>query len=385
MPLMISAIIVFVSIYGFTNYYIGLRGYEYLESIIPSLNNKVYWIFFWIIVLSFIVGRFNSKLIPGFFQKTSNLIGSYWMAIMLYTLMLFLLLDVTRFIINHTNLKNIKMLQIQNINFYIGILIFACIPVVIIYGAYHARNINVNSYSIRIDKNTTTLKNLSVVFLSDIHLGNIVDNYQLEHIVNKINNLSPDIVLIGGDIIDDSIEPYIKQGMSQTFRKIKSKYGVYAILGNHDGTAGNQSDVIKYFEDGGMKVLVDQYAKIEDAFYIVGRADDGMPRGASKRKPLEEILKDINISLPIILMDHNPAKHFEAAQQSVDLQLSGHTHGGQFFPFTLITKMIYENDWGYLKKDNFQLIVSSGSGTWGPPIRIGSSSEIVEVNIEFRK
>ena len=110
-----------------------------------------------------------------------------------------------------------------------------------------------------------------------------------------------------------------------------------------------------------------------------------MPRGSSKRKPLEEILKDTDRALPIILMDHNPEKLFEAVQQNVDLQLSGHTHGGQFFPATLVPKIIYEKDWGYLKKDNFQLIVSSGVGTWGPPIRIGSNSEIVQVNIGFRK
>lgn len=193
------------------------------------------------------------------------------------------------------------------------------------------------------------------------------------------------MVLLGGDIIDDSIGPYIKQNMSETLKKIKSTYGVYAVLGNHDGTARKQTNVVNNLEAGGMKVLLDEYVKVDDSFYLVGRVDNNMPRGGSKRKSLEEILQDVDKSLPIILMDHNPAKFREAKQQNVDLQLSGHTHGGQFFPISLITKNIFATDWGYLKKDNFQLIVSSGAATWGPPLRIGTNSEIVKVNIKFRK
>lgn len=304
---------------------------------------------------------------------------------MLYAILLWLIFDLAGLILTHSGLSSLMGMPIPSFNLYGKMAALIGIIGIMAYGTYHARNIKINSYDIIIPKNCTTLKNLNVVFLSDTHLGNIVNNKHLEHMVDKINSLSPDIVLFGGDIIDDSMNSYLEQNMSKTLGKIKSAYGIYGVLGNHDGAARDQINVINNLAAGGMRVLVDQYIKINESFYLAGRVDNSMPRGGSSRKPLEEILKDVDQSLPVILMDHSPAKFKEAREQNVDLQLSGHTHGGQFFPNTLVTKTIFATDWGYLKKDNFQLIVSSGAATWGPPLRLGTNSEIVKVNITFKK
>ncbi len=127
-----------------------------------------------------------------------------------------------------------------------------------------------------------------------------------------------------------------------------------------------------------------QLENINDEFYLIGREDREIDRFSSKhRLKLEDILKNTRNDLPKILLDHTPFKLEEAAENNIDLQLSGHTHHGQFFPGNLITKMIYEVSWGYLKKNQTHYYVSCGVGTWGPPVRIGSVSEIVNIKIKF--
>ncbi|HWI54984.1 MAG TPA: metallophosphoesterase, partial [Desulfobacteria bacterium] len=124
---------------------------------------------------------------------------------------------------------------------------------------------------------------------------------------------------------------------------------------------------------------------VADSFYIVGRDDKSGSRFTGhKRKNLQDIISAVDRSLPVIVMDHQPTNLGETERAGVDLQVSGHTHRGQLFPNHLITRRIYEVDYGYLRKGNLNVIVSSGYGTWGPPIRVGSVAEIVDINVEFR-
>lgn len=331
---------------------------------------------------SIFLGRVNKKILPQPVKNLFNLLGSYWLVIMCYAILFFLFTDLVIIILPCLGLYDIISYHIPNLYLYWITAVIIFIIGAILYGTYNAKNIKVNTYDITIPKKSP-IKNLNIVFLSDIHLGNKVNNKRLKQIVDKINSLNPDMVIIGGDIIDDTIGPYIKQNMSETLKKIRAPYGVYAVLGNHDGNYKGQTNVVKNLEAGGMKVLLDEYVKINDSFYLVGRMDNNMPRGGPKRKNLAEILEGVDASLPVMVIDHNPAKFMEAKKQNADLQLSGHTHAGQFFPISLVTKSIFATHWGYLKMDNFHLIVSSGAATWGPPLRIGSHSEIVKVNIEF--
>ncbi len=379
----VLVIIIAISVFGAASYYTGLRTYQYLAEFIPFMNNKVYWVLFWLIATSFIFGRINIKVIPQFVKNAFNLVGSYWLTVMMYSIILFVIIDLALLLIGFTRFKEAQVFKLQHFNLYIGISLLVIITAVLIYGTYNARDVKVKAYDIKISKKTGSVQKLHVVMFSDTHLGAINNNSKLEAIVEKVNSLKPDIVLLGGDLIDDSIQPYIEQGMAGTFKKLNAKYGVYGILGNHDGLGGKVQDVVQGFEAGGIKVLRDQYVKVDKSFYIVGREYGTMGRAGTKRKPLAEVLVGVDKSLPVILLDHNPSKLTEAQEQHIDLQLSGHTHAGQLFPANLITKKIYEMDWGYLKKGGLQLIVSSGAATWGPPVRLGSNSEILEINIIF--
>ena len=203
--------------------------------------------------------------------------------------------------------------------------------------------------------------------------------------VTEINDLKPDLVLLAGDIIDDRIKPFEQNNMSQYFLNIKATYGVYGILGNHELFGGDINEIVAAYKKAGINCLVDEVTKIDNSFYIVGRNDLSSSKNGFSRKTLEELLKNVDKALPIIVMDHQPTHLEEGESNGIDIQFSGHTHAGQFFPNNLITHAIFEKDWGYLKKGKSSFIVSSGYGTWGPPIRIGTNSEIINSVIHFKR
>lgn len=174
--------------------------------------------------------------------------------------------------------------------------------------------------------------------------------------------------------------------MGDNFKRIKSVYGVYACLGNHDGMRSKVEDGVKVFNAAGINMVRDKAILINNSVYVIGRDDISLESSTNiKRKELSYITKDLDKSKPLLLMDHQPKNLGDAEMQGIDLQISGHTHRGQLFPANIVTSLIFELDYGYLEKNNSKYIVSSGYGTWGPPIRLGSRCEIVEINVKFKE
>jgi uncharacterized protein len=379
-------IIISILIFGGVNYYIGLRGWQGVGSLIPFLNNKVYWIVFWIIALSFILARLSGRFLPAYVGYYLDLIGGYWMAAMLYLLIVLPVVDIIKVVKRRVNFIPRGISENTVIKTYSGVLILFLLLCILIYGTWNAANIKVVHYDINIPKKAGDLKELKIAMVSDLHLGTIVDNSRLSKMVQKINELHPDIILMAGDIIDDKVAPFIKQNMGEILKELKAKNGVYAATGNHDYYGGDSEELIKSLEASGVKVLTDKYVKINDSFYVVGREDIAVESYYKRnRKPLKELLSDVDKALPVILIDHTPKNLQEPMENGADLQVSGHTHRGQLFPSQYITQSLFELDWGYLKKDNLNVVVSSGIGTWGPPIRIGNSSELVEIVLRFEE
>lgn len=264
-----------------------------------------------------------------------------------------------------------------------GLLTIILVTIILIYGSWNAGNPRVINYNIEISKEVKGLTSLKAVMVSDLHLGRTVDNGSLQKMVAKINELKPDLILMPGDIVQDS-DIFLEQNMVETLGGLKAKYGVFMSLGNHEYYGGSQKLVVDRLRAGGIQVLQDQYVKVDDSFYIMGREDPAVRRsGRGIRLTLSEITKGMDKDNPVILLNHQPIELEEARQQGVDLQVSGHTHRGQIFPANLITSRIFEEDWGYLKRETLQLIVTCGYGTWGPPLRIGNRPEIVNIDITF--
>ncbi|MDV4149649.1 metallophosphoesterase [Clostridium sp. AL.422] len=257
--------------------------------------------------------------------------------------------------------------------------------VVLIIGTYNARNSYVKSYDINIEK-AILEDSLNIVMVSDIHLGNIVKNDRLKSMVKEINNLNPDLVIIAGDIIDSDIEPFLNNNMAVEFSNLKSKYGTFATLGNHDIFTRKESEIVNILKENSVTILRDEVALVDNKFYIIGRDDITVNSISSNyRANLDKLTKDLDKSKPLIVIDHNPKYINESLNADIDLQLSGHTHKGQIIPGNIVTNKLFEVDYGYFKKDNLNVVVSSGYGTWGPPLRLGSRSEIIQINLGMKE
>lgn len=368
------------------NLYLGKKGWLFVNTAIPIVSSYLYWAMFIFIALSFVIARISKDRVPHFFEKFLNILGGYWLAAFLYFIILLGVIDIVKLILGIKRFEFIGAKTIQNIYYISNMGAIIIVAILLIYGTYNATNLKTTKYAIKISKDAGNLKKLNIVMLSDLHLGDIVDKQRLSKMVIKINELNPDIVILAGDIIDDYIQSFIDQEMGAEFKKIHSKYGVYAVFGNHEYYGGGVEKITYEYENSAnFNLLRDKTVKINNSFYLVGRDDLSSERYTkSKRKTMEELLIGTDKLLPIIVIDHQPVKFSEGEKAGVDLQFSGHTHSGQLLPANIITKRLFENDFGLLTKGTYNVVVSSGVGTWGPPIRIGTSSEIVQVEVEFK-
>lgn len=377
-------IISFMFVFGGLYYYVGLRVWQIFGSRISFIDIKAYWIVFAIFVLVTVVGLVRIKYLPDILRSRLYIIGSYWLAAMAYIIITLVMVDLIRFSDSWAGFLPQVVKSNPDFPLYMGLLFITSLIILMIYGTWNARQIKVTSYDIHIPKQAVSLDQLHIAMISDTHLG-MIDDKRHEKIIDTINSLNPDLVLIAGDITDD-IALFKKMGISNDFRTIRSTYGMYASLGNHEYMQKDLSVIMNQLEQAGMYVLRDENVKVAESFYLIGREDKSSRMVSGKaRKTLEELMLDMNLELPVIMLDHQPIDLEEAKDAGVDLQLSGHTHKGQFSPFNLITRRIFKKDYGYLKTESLQLIVTSGAATWGPPIRIGSSSEVVHIIISFGK
>lgn len=371
-----------LTLYGAINYYIALRGWQALGKLLPQGASVVWWCLLFLLAVSFFADALGGKYLPIAVVNVFTQIGSYWLAVMQYLLFFWLAVDLLRLAHRWTGFIPDVLKQFPVATCLVAVVLVAGI---IGYGTWNALHPRVRHYDIAVAKPAGSLQQLRVVMVSDIHMGNIVNGDRVLALVNKINSLNPDLVLLPGDLIDGDIGPFVRQNVPDILHMLKPKYGTFAAFGNHDYLGGDGEEAYRLLQEAGVTVLRDDFWKVDDSFYIVGRDDiTGQRFSGTRRQELSTLLEGVDRSLPVLLMDHQPYRLEEAQEQGVDLQLSGHTHHGQLFPYNLITKKIFEMDWGYLRKGDFQVIVTCGFGTWGPPVRLGNKPEILDVTIRFQ-
>ena len=373
---------VFFTVYAAINYYIFIRGWQSL-ALLPQLR-IIYLVIFLIISLSFIISKFLSEYFPSFIYNLLQWIGSFWFAFMLYFILFIILFDLLRLSNHFFNFYPSTVLNNYDA-WKLGILVSVIfITFVIVFAGYvNTRIINIKDLDIILKKGSSPLNELKIVSFADIHLTPMNNEKLLSDIIDKVNSLNPDIVLIPGDFADEKTEWLEGRGIGKAFLRLKPKYGVYACTGNHEYIVGI-NNIKKFISDHNINLLQDEYILIDSSFYLAARDDRSKKQFTGKdRKSLNEILEGREKDYPLILMDHTPFGLEEAEKNNVDLQLSGHTHHAQMFPLNYLTQIIYEKDRGYLKKGNSQYYVTCGVGTWGPPVRTGSKTEIVNINVRF--
>ena len=306
--------------------------------------------------------------------------GNSGIFVLLYLVMLFLLLDIARW----THLIPKEWL-FSNGRSAMGILAL----MVCIFGYGYIHYLDKVRMPLEI-KTTKPIKSeerrMKIVLLSDLHLGYHNRRTEFRKWVDKINNEHPDLILIGGDIIDISVRPLLEERMAEEFLRLKAP--VLACLGNHEYYSG-EPKAQQFYREAGITLLRDSVATIGN-LRIIGRDDRTNPH----RKSLKEIIasaetgkkpaepREKPAKAPFtILLDHQPYHLEEAEQNGIDFQFSGHTHHGQVWPISWITDALYEDAYGSLQKGNTHYYVSSGMGIWGGKFRIGTQSEYVVLTI----
>ncbi len=367
---LVTALIFLVIFSGFTLY-------RWVKSVYCLINSVGYWVTYGIITVSITAVFFLSKIPNTPLPRFIIMFGYYGLGFFLYFILFINLISLILFILK--GLRVVKSDKSSRACLSAVIVCFSLVIGISTYGMINASDIDKVSYSVTLDaERAENTKGFKIALISDLHLGHSIGADRLEEIVGEINKTDSDIVCIAGDIFDgDMTAVSEKDRVKEIFRSIKSNFGVYACFGNHD--AGDDfNEMAAFIADSNITLLEDEYRVIDSRLILVGRRDSS-PIGTNGIERKDVILPQNN-TLPVIVLDHQPGNIGEYGSET-DLILSGHTHLGQMIPFNIIVNMMYDASYGYYRADESspQVIVSSGVGTWGPALRIGSDNEIVEI------
>ncbi|MDR0692349.1 MAG: metallophosphoesterase [Prevotellaceae bacterium] len=378
----IPVFVVVLGIYLLINVYVFVRGWQALE--IGMRHRWIYATVAPLLIFSFIGAQFLKQLFDSPVIDFFWLLGSLWLAVLLYLFLSVALIDLVRVILRGFGEKPAELYaHYGTIKFALFCLLTIGAVALLSVGYYNATRPEVNTVNIEINKRAAGRNSLNIVMASDLHLGCINGRSALQRWVNTINDLQPDIVLLPGDVFDDNPASVERKKLGNILEEIKAPLGVYFAPGNHE-SYGNLPRAVEYLKAHRVHVLLDEVVLVDSSFYVAGRLDRSSERNGVMRKSLQDLLETaLDNEKPVFLLDHQPVGLNEAMEAGIDLQVSGHTHRGQLWPFSLLTKRIYELDWGYRQKGNTHFYVSQGVGTWGPPVRLGTRSEIVQLKVRF--
>jgi len=318
------------------------------------------------------------RYVDGSFFYYLVMVAEYYLPVMLYLFLFYLLVDLGLFILKKMRLVSLKSLETHKFKMVLFGLIMLLVTIIMFKGIYNFNNTAIRKYTIEADKKSSNISRLKIAMTADFHLSDVTHKYFMHQFIEKINALEPDIVFLVGDIVESDQSSVKMRYFEQQIRKINSKYGVYGVEGNHDIYRSNHS--YDFIQNSNIKLIRDTVLNIDNSFQLIGRRD----RHHRDRKTVVELLKNATNTLPVFLLDHQPYHLENAHQQGIDVQFSGHTHHGQLFPLNYITEMIYELSWGHRKINNTHFFVTCGAQGWGPQVKTGSKSEIMEVIVNFR-
>ena len=371
---------IFFTVYGLLNFYIFLRGWQSLAAIEPA---RPYYIgLFLFLGLSFLGGRLLERFWPSPVSAALIWAGSYWFGAILYFILALVFLDLLR-LTNaivpwfpssvNTGYPVVKAWLAGGIALVVVLLLGA--------GTINALHPKIHRMTVTLPKTLEGAQSMSIAVASDVHLGTLIGRGRLQNLVETVNDLEPDLILLPGDIVDEDLGPVIRQNLGAMLGQLHARYGVYAVTGNHEYIGGVDA-ACEYLREHGVTFLRDSVVRLNNGLIVAGREDLSIRQFKGHgRTPLARLLAGIDASHPLILMDHQPIRLNEAAESKVDLQLSGHTHDGQLWPLTYITRAVYQLSRGYMRIGQTHYYVSSGFGTWGPPARLGNRPEVVFITL----
>lgn len=389
-------------IYILLNIYVLRWGYLWIGHCHHLFQSRIFRIILTVIYTLIALTPLTGFLIqkPAFLHRILKITSNYFLGIFMYILMVLFSIDIVRLILKYA--VHASWIQSRIVFSAVGACCICIVIIISFSGIYHAKHIKVTPYKITVDKSAPDMDSLKIVLLADTHFGYNSGAVHAQEIVDKINEQNPDLVCIAGDIFDNEYDAVREpEKISEILRTIRSKYGVYACWGNHDlnepilagFTFKHKKEDSKQLKDPRMKrflqnsniqLLEDEAVLIDNSFYVVGRKDASLiEKIEEKRKTPAQLTQKLDKDKTIIVIDHQPKELQDIADAGVDLDLCGHTHDGQTFPGNFTVKFLWENPCGYLQKGSMHNIVTSGSGVWGPAMRVGTDSEICTINLIF--
>lgn len=372
---------VVLTVYFLANLYLYLKGRRALSG--SGIPVTAYTVIFILLASAFVAGKILEHSYTNLFSDILNVIGGFWMAFMLYGFLLWLTADILLLLQKPFHL--VPDAAIPKIRIWLFVSVTSVTALLIIIGFINAVSPVTKRYDISVDKRFADgSDSMRIVAVSDIHLGSIIRKRSMRHLSAMIAEEKPDLVLFLGDLIDGSIGPVLRDDLLSHLSLPGLRFGSYAITGNHEFMSDLKKS-LPYIESKGIRVLTDEMVRLDNGLQIAGRTDRTVMQGSGKgRASLDSLLASADPSLPVLLMDHQPYGLSDLEGSMVDLQLSGHTHNGQMWPLTLITKRMFELSYGWKKFGNTHVIVSSGFGIWGPRMRLGTRPEIVSIDLRGR-
>ena len=383
-------------------YWVCRRWYKFISALNIKNKRLDFWLkhFSWsMFLLTIFIGLAFILPEDNFLRRPLFKIGAYWLGISLYLILYVALIDLLRWIYS-------KVFKDKYNDFYARLICTLLIIVLTgatsIYGIINAKIVRTTEYEITINKDGGNFKEMTIAMFGDPQFGYNIGEYHLKQAVDIINKNDVDIVCVVGDIFDNQYSA-IKHPdkLIELFNQIKSKYGMYAVLGNHDveepilcGFTFNDDDLenklaskemLDFIKKSGMVLLYDENVIINDSINLYGRADQERPNlGNITRKESGDIFKEVDTTKPLFVLDHEPREYDELEKAGVDLMMAGHTHDGQLWPTKIATDIIWENPYGLWVKNAFHAITTSGLGLFGPNMRVGTIAEVCIIHVKFR-
>ncbi len=366
----------FLVIYLLPNVYLFYR----LKKIV---NHERYWHFISIIYIILIILYPFSEIAYHFTYvfpvKAALFVSYYYLPALLYYFLIMVLIDLTLLINRGIKIIPVDFLKKSKTRKVTFSIVTILVIGIVIYGRLNYIRPVVDSYKVDVPKKAGDLEKLTIAVASDFHLNAFTRKDMVKRIVAAINSTHPDLVLIVGDVMDTDNEWVYRRTYQQDFKELHPRFGVYAATGNHE-YYGNYEKRIGFMRNSNMTLLLDSVVYIDSAFYLAGRKD----RYVKDREKLKDIIAGIDTTKPLVLMDHQPVGLEDAWNNGVDIQVSGHTHDGQLFPFNYITDMVYQLSWGHKKIHSTDFFVSCGIQGWGPKLKTAGRAEVMEIQVSFK-
>ena len=357
----VSVLVLLAGHFLLWQFFIKLYNFHLSSSSSVSAALIILAFFLSIILASYLIHKCDNVFTRWYYIITASwvgLVGNFFIAIAVIYLLKFIL----------------PLLSINASELFYKIIFFGLAMLITVYGILAARYPKITEYTVIVKELPTEWNNKSIVQISDVHLGPIYRQYFFDRVMDKIATINPEAVFITGDLFDGMEADFSWFG--KPFTKINPPQGIYYSYGNHDLYLGlgRVAEILK----NSPVVILDNKMKEISGLQIIG-INYSFDRDFDLEK---NILKQIgyNQNKPSLLLFHAPKNVELAKSAGIDLQLSGHTHDGQMFPFNFLAKWAHLGyGYGFFKLDDFSLIVSRGVGSWGPPLRTSGQSEIVKI------